>query len=95
MMAVEDLEMARTCDDCRDRDARVRCFTCFQAERIEARAQPVEECSDSPSGDEPGGGEGSGGTLSERLNDGQIAHRRAMLTHLTYTLNQSPHSATS
>ncbi len=96
MMAVEELEMARTCDHCRDRDARVRCLPCFQAERVEARAQPAQEVADSPAGEEPeGDGEGPRGALAERLNDGQIAHRRAMLTHLTYTLIQTPRIATS
>ena len=90
MMAVEEMEMARTCDDCRDRDARVRCFACFLAEQAARRADRPAEDSVSDSSEEepsPPDEETAGGAPGARLNDGQIAHRRAMLAHLTYKLN--------
>jgi len=83
--------MTRTCDDCRDRDPRVRCFACYRAEQAAGRADQPEagvvvesedEVSSSPDDAWPAAAAPGG-----RLNDGQIAHRRAMLAHLTYKLN--------
>ena len=87
--------MARTCDNCRDRDARVRCLACFRAEQIERRAQPADaevsadsaKPSDMTEPDEAAADAADPiRRVPARLNDGQIAHRRAMLAHLTYKL---------